>query len=59
MTNLGKPSYTNSAVFLNIVQMAFDPPPPLVLNMYVANFFERLLKKCVNACHDKIRQNNA
>ena len=34
-------------------------PPPLVLNMFVANFFERLLKKCVNACHDKIRQNNA
>ena len=32
---------------------------PLVLNLYVANFFERYLKKCVNACHDKIRQNNA
>ena len=29
---------------------------PLVLNMYVANFFEQLLKKCVNACHDKIRK---
>ena len=47
-------------VLFNIVQTAFDPlSPPLVLNMYVANFFERLLKKCVNACHDKIRQNNA
>ena len=23
------------------------------------NFFERLFKKCANACHDKIRQNNA
>ena len=33
--------------------------PPLVLNMYVANFVERLLKKCVNVCHDKIRQKNA
>ena len=22
--------------------------------MYVANFFERLLKKCVNVCRDKI-----
>ena len=28
--------------FFNIVQTAFDPPPPLVLNMYVAIFFERL-----------------
>ena len=39
------------------IQTAFDPP--LVLYMYVANFFERLLKKCINACSDKIRQNNA
>ena len=31
----------NSAVFFNIVQTAFDPPP-LVLNMYVAIFFEGL-----------------
>ena len=46
----------NSVVFFNIVQTAFDPP--LVLNMYVANFFERLLKKCVDACHYKIQQNN-
>ena len=52
------PSYTNSAVFFNIVQTAFGPLP-LVLNMYVANFFEQLLKKCVNACHDKIWKNNA
>ena len=35
---LGKPSFANSAVFFNIVQTAYDPPP-LVLNMYVANFF--------------------
>ena len=45
--------------FFNIVQTAFDPPPSLVLNMYVENFLERLLKKCVNVCRDKIQQNNA
>ena len=27
---LGKPSWEKSAVFLNIVQKAFDPPPPFV-----------------------------
>ena len=27
---LGKPSRGKSAVFLNIVQKAFDPPPPLL-----------------------------
>ena len=42
--------------FFNIVQTAFDPP--LVLNIYVANFLEQLLKKCVNVCRDKILQNN-
>ena len=26
--------------FFNIVQTAFDPPPSLVLNMYVAIFFK-------------------
>ena len=30
--NLGKPSFQKSAVFLNIVQKAFDPPP-LYLNI--------------------------
>ena len=29
LTNLGKPSFQKSAVFLNIVQKAFDPPPLL------------------------------
>ena len=53
---LGKPSNTNSAFFFNIVQTAFDPP--LVLNMHVANFFDRLLKKCVNVCRDNFWQNN-
>ena len=28
--NLGKPSREKSAVFLNIVQKAFGPPPPLL-----------------------------
>ena len=28
-------------------------PPPLVLNIYVADFSKGLLKKCVNACRDK------
>ena len=27
MTHLGKPSFQKSAVFFNIVQKAFDPPP--------------------------------
>ena len=38
--------------FFNIVQTAFDPPP-LFLNIYVADFSKGLLKKCVNACRDK------
>ena len=37
--------------FFNIVQTALDPP--LVLNLYVADFSYELLKKCVNACRDK------
>ena len=31
-SSLGKPSFQKSAVFLNIVQKAFDPPP-LYLNI--------------------------
>ena len=27
---LGMPSFQKSAVFLNIVQKAFDPPPPFI-----------------------------
>ena len=30
---LGVPYVTKSAVFLNIVQTAVDPPPPFVLNI--------------------------
>ena len=57
---LGKSPFISNAFFFNIVQTAFDPlSPPLVLNMYVANFLDKLLKKRVNVCHDKIRQNNA
>ena len=33
ITALGKPPFKKSAVFLNIVQKAFDPPPPFYLNI--------------------------
>ena len=59
---LGKGSHPKPIVqfFLTLFKRPLtSPPPSLVLNMYVANFFKRILKKCVNACHDKIRQNNA
>ena len=29
-STLGMPSFQKSAVFLNIVQKAFDPPPPFI-----------------------------
>ena len=40
---LGTPLGTILDVFLNIFQTAFDPPP-LVLNIYVADFSKVLLK---------------
>ena len=40
---LGKPSFKKSAVFLNIVQKAFDPP--LSFEHYVVNFSEGILTK--------------
>ena len=57
--HLGVATSTRSAVFLNIVQKAFDPPPPFVLNIMLQIFFDGFLKKRVNVCRDKIRQNNA
>ena len=57
--HLGEPNSARSAVFLNIVQKAFDPPPPFVLNIMLQIFFDGFLKKRVNVCRDKIRQNNA
>ena len=42
--SLGKPSYKKSAVFFNIVQKAFDPPP-LSFEHYVVNFSEGILTK--------------
>ena len=51
--------YQLCSFFKHCLNGLWPPPPSLVLNMYVANFFERLLKKCVNACHDKIQKNNA
>ena len=56
---LGVPTRTKSAVLLNIVQKAIDPPPPFVLNIAEQIFFDGFLKKRVNVCRDKIRQNNA
>ena len=41
---LGKPSCKKSAVFFNIVQKAFDPPP-LSFEHYVVNFSEGILTK--------------
>ena len=41
---LGKPSIKKSAVFFNIVQKAFDPPP-LSFEHYVVNFSEGILTK--------------
>ena len=35
------------------------PPPPFVLNIMLQFFFDGFLKKRVNVCRDKIRQNNA
>ena len=43
--------------FLTLIKRPLTPP--LVLNMHVANNFERLFKTCINACRDKIRQINA
>ena len=43
-SNLGKPSFKKSAVFFNIVQKAFDPPPPS-FEHYVVNFSEGIYKR--------------
>ena len=42
---LGKPSWEKSAVFFNIVEKAFDPPPPISLNIMWWIFFEGILTK--------------
>ena len=41
----GQPSCKKNAVFLNIVQKAFDPPPPLSFEHYVVNLSEGVLTK--------------
>ena len=43
-SQLGKPSWEKSAVFFNIVQKAFDPPP-LSFEHHVVNFFWRNFNK--------------
>ena len=42
--HLGKPSWEKSAVFFNIVQKAFAPPP-LSFEHYVVNFSEGIFTK--------------
>ena len=49
-SNLGMPSFQKSAVFLNIVQKAFDPPPPFYLNICPilrGVFFERVFEHLI------------
>ena len=55
LTMLGKPSSTNSAVCLNIVQTAFDPPPPRFEHV-CCKFFWTTSKK---VCKRLSRQNDA
>ena len=43
------PQYQIVCFFLT----ASAPPPPLVMNIYVADFSKGLLKKCTNACCGK------
>ena len=46
LPNLGMPSFQKSAVFLNIVQKAFDPPPfylnicPILRGVFFKRIFE-------------------
>ena len=46
---LGMPSFQKSAVFLNIVQKAFDPPPfylnicPILQGVFFERVFEHLI----------------
>ena len=54
----GKPSKTNIVkFFLTLFKRPLTPPPRF--EHVCCQFYERLLKKCVNVCRDKIRQNNA
>ena len=41
----------NRLFFLTLFKRPLTPP--LVLNIYVADFSKGLLKRCVNACRDK------
>ena len=38
--DLGKPSHTNSATFLTIVQTAFDPPSPRFEHVCLKDFLK-------------------
>ena len=49
MMELGMPSFQKSAVFLNIVQKAFDPPPlylnicPILQGVFFKRVFEHMI----------------
>ena len=45
--------------FWTLFKKPLTPRPPLRFEHHVANFFDGFLKKRVNVCRDKIRQNNA
>ena len=48
---LGKPSFKKSAVFLNIVQKAFDPPPFIwTFVLFCRGCFLTMLKRIWNIC---------
>ena len=50
LLHLGMPSFQKSAVFLNIVQKAFGPPPPFYLNIcpiLQGVFFERVFEHLI------------
>ena len=54
--SLGKPTLANSAVFLTLFKRPLTTPPHF--EHVCCKIFERLLKKCLNVCRDKIQHNN-
>ena len=53
----GCPPSPDPQFFLTLFKKPLTPPPRF--EHHVANFFDGFLKKRVNVCRDKIRQNNA
>ena len=54
LVSLGKPSFKKSAVFFNIVQKAFDPPPPLFehLSYFAGGVFENAFLSIKNGSNN-------